>query len=33
MVMTEDQEETDRYWYAIVTNGGTESACGGVATH
>lgn len=27
-VMTEDQEETDRYWKAIVSNGGTESACG-----
>ncbi len=28
MVMTEDQEETDRYWNAIVGNGGQESACG-----
>lgn len=27
-VMTEDQAETDRYWNAIVGNGGTESACG-----
>ncbi|MBL8088563.1 MAG: VOC family protein [Chthonomonas sp.] len=27
-VMTEDQEETDRYWNAIVDNGGQESACG-----
>lgn len=27
-VSTEDQEETDRYWDAIVTNGGEESACG-----
>ncbi len=27
-VMTEDQAETDRYWDAIVGNGGTESACG-----
>jgi predicted 3-demethylubiquinone-9 3-methyltransferase (glyoxalase superfamily) len=27
-VMTEDQEETDRYWNAIVGNGGSESACG-----
>lgn len=27
-VFTEDQEETDRYWDAIVTNGGSESACG-----
>ena len=34
-VSTEDQEETDRYWDAIVTNGGEESACGwcrGIAT-
>lgn len=28
MVMTEDQAETDRYWNAIVANGGQESACG-----
>ena len=28
MVITEDQEETDRYWNAIVGNGGQESACG-----
>lgn len=28
MVVTDDQEETDRYWHAIVGNGGTESACG-----
>jgi predicted 3-demethylubiquinone-9 3-methyltransferase (glyoxalase superfamily) len=28
MVLTEDQEETDRYWDAIVGNGGRESACG-----
>jgi 2-polyprenyl-6-hydroxyphenyl methylase/3-demethylubiquinone-9 3-methyltransferase len=27
-VMTEDQAETDRYWNAIVGNGGEESACG-----
>ncbi|MFS1703981.1 VOC family protein [Alteromonas sp. AMM-1] len=27
-VTTEDQDETDRYWQAIVTNGGQESACG-----
>ena len=27
-IMTEDQEETDRYWNAIVDNGGRESACG-----
>jgi predicted 3-demethylubiquinone-9 3-methyltransferase (glyoxalase superfamily) len=28
MVFTENQEETDRYWDAITTNGGAESACG-----
>jgi predicted 3-demethylubiquinone-9 3-methyltransferase (glyoxalase superfamily) len=28
MVVTEDQDETDRYWDAIVGNGGAESACG-----
>ena len=28
MVQTEDQAETDRYWDAIVGNGGQESACG-----
>ena len=27
-VSTEDQAETDRYWNAIVGNGGEESACG-----
>ena len=27
-VMTEDQAETDRYWDAIVGNGGEESMCG-----
>ena len=27
-IATEDQEETDRYWNAIVANGGPESACG-----
>jgi predicted 3-demethylubiquinone-9 3-methyltransferase (glyoxalase superfamily) len=27
-VSTEDQAETDRYWDAIVGNGGKESACG-----
>lgn len=27
-VATENQEETDRYWNAIVDNGGQESACG-----
>ena len=28
MVMTDSNEETDRYWNAIVGNGGAESACG-----
>ena len=28
MVVTESQEETDRYWNAIIANGGVESACG-----
>jgi predicted 3-demethylubiquinone-9 3-methyltransferase (glyoxalase superfamily) len=28
MVVTEDQEETDRYWNAIVGNGGEENDCG-----
>lgn len=28
MVVTENQEETDRYWNAIVGGGGTESECG-----
>ncbi len=28
MVATDNQEETDRYWNAIVGNGGQESACG-----
>ena len=28
MVVTEDQAETDRYWNAITSNGGEESACG-----
>jgi len=28
MVITEDQAETDRYWNAIVGNGGQESECG-----
>jgi len=27
-VATDDQAETDRYWHAIVDNGGQESACG-----
>ena len=28
MVLTDDQAETDRFWDAIVGNGGEESACG-----
>lgn len=27
-ILTESQEETDRYWNAIVGNGGAESQCG-----
>ncbi|WP_337182705.1 VOC family protein [Shinella sp.] len=27
-IATDDQEETDRYWNAIVGNGGQESVCG-----
>ena len=27
-IITDTQAETDRYWAAIVGNGGTESACG-----
>jgi predicted 3-demethylubiquinone-9 3-methyltransferase (glyoxalase superfamily) len=27
-IATEDQRETDRYWNAIVGNGGEESQCG-----
>ena len=27
-IATDDQEETDRYWNAIVDTGGEESACG-----
>jgi predicted 3-demethylubiquinone-9 3-methyltransferase (glyoxalase superfamily) len=27
-IATDTQEETDRYWNAIVNNGGKESACG-----
>lgn len=27
-VVTDDQEETDRYWNAVVGNGGEESQCG-----
>ena len=28
MVYPDDQPETDRYWNAIVANGGQESQCG-----
>jgi len=28
MIATDDQAETDRYWNAIVGNGGEESVCG-----
>ena len=27
-VVTEDQDETDRLWHAIIDNGGQASACG-----
>lgn len=27
-IATDDQAETDRYWNAIIGNGGAESACG-----
>jgi len=27
-IATENQEETDRYWNAIIGNGGVESQCG-----
>ncbi len=27
-IATDTQEETDRYWNAIISNGGQESACG-----
>lgn len=27
-IATDTQEETDRYWNAIVSNGGEENACG-----
>ncbi len=27
-IATDSQDETDRYWNAIVNNGGAESACG-----
>ncbi|MFX5393296.1 VOC family protein, partial [Acinetobacter baumannii] len=28
MVLTDSQEETDRYWNAVTTNGGAELPCG-----
>lgn len=28
MIVTESQDETDRYWDAIIGDGGSESACG-----
>ena len=28
MVVTDSQEETDRYWNAIIGNGGAPNACG-----
>jgi len=28
MVLTDDQEETNRYWNAIIENGGSENDCG-----
>ena len=28
MVLTDSQEETDRYWNAVTTNGGKELPCG-----
>jgi predicted 3-demethylubiquinone-9 3-methyltransferase (glyoxalase superfamily) len=28
MIVTENQEDTDRYWDAIIGNGGQESDCG-----
>jgi 2-polyprenyl-6-hydroxyphenyl methylase/3-demethylubiquinone-9 3-methyltransferase len=27
-IATDDQDETDRLWHAILSNGGQESACG-----
>ena len=27
-VLTDDQEDTDRYWHAIIANGGKAKACG-----
>jgi predicted 3-demethylubiquinone-9 3-methyltransferase (glyoxalase superfamily) len=27
-IATDDQQETDRYWNAIISNGGQESDCG-----
>jgi predicted 3-demethylubiquinone-9 3-methyltransferase (glyoxalase superfamily) len=33
MVVTENQEETDRYWNAITQHGGQESECGWCKDH
>ncbi len=33
MVITDNQEETDCYWNAIIDNGGEESACGWCKDH
>ena len=33
MVLTNDQEETDRYWNAIIENGGSENNCGWCQDH
>jgi predicted 3-demethylubiquinone-9 3-methyltransferase (glyoxalase superfamily) len=28
MILCEDQEETDHYWYGLLADGGVESQCG-----
>lgn len=33
MVLTDSQEETDRYWNAIIGNGGAEAPCGWCKDH
>jgi len=33
MVVTGSQDEKDRYWNAIIDNGGVESACGRCKDH
>jgi predicted 3-demethylubiquinone-9 3-methyltransferase (glyoxalase superfamily) len=30
MIYTDDQEQTDRYWEALIADGGEEKACGWV---